>query len=112
LPSFPVEPAEQAVPLPAVTLAVRPEKSISPRGRRFALRADLVRTRIGAVRRRAGALIAGPVDANRIGGDACLSRTNGHFRLGTPERVSLAMLPEIMALVVAVAAVVVAAAAV
>ena len=34
---------------------------------RFALRADLVRTRIGAVRRRAGALIAGPVDTNRIG---------------------------------------------
>ncbi len=33
---------------------------------RFALRADLVRTRIGAVRRRAGALIAGPVDSNRI----------------------------------------------
>src|SRR4029077_4173477 len=33
----------------------------------FALRADLVRTRIGAVRRRAGALIAGPVDTNRIG---------------------------------------------
>jgi hypothetical protein len=33
----------------------------------FALRADLVRTRIGAVRRRAGALIAGPVDTNRMG---------------------------------------------
>ena len=33
---------------------------------RFALRADLVRTRIGAIRRRAGALIAGPVDTNRI----------------------------------------------
>ena len=40
---------------------------------RFAPRADLVRTRIGAVRRRAGALIAGPVDtSNRC--DACLSR--------------------------------------
>src|SRR6516165_8242223 len=34
---------------------------------RFARRADLVRSRIGAVRRCAGALIAGPVDANRIG---------------------------------------------
>jgi hypothetical protein len=34
---------------------------------RFVLRADLVRTRIGTVRRRAGALIAGPVDTNRIG---------------------------------------------
>jgi hypothetical protein len=34
---------------------------------RFALRADLVRTRISAVRRSAGALIAGPVDTNRIG---------------------------------------------
>src|SRR5215469_13482241 len=33
----------------------------------LALRADLVRTRIRAVRRRAGALIAGPVDTNRIG---------------------------------------------
>jgi hypothetical protein len=33
---------------------------------RFALRADFVRARIGAVRRRAGALIAGPVDTNRI----------------------------------------------
>src|SRR5215472_8487555 len=33
---------------------------------RFALRADLVRTRIRTVSRRAGALIAGPVDANRI----------------------------------------------
>jgi hypothetical protein len=32
----------------------------------FALRSDLVRTRIGAVRRRAGTLIAGPVNANRI----------------------------------------------
>ena len=34
---------------------------------RFALRADFMRTRIGAVRRRAGALIASPVDTNRIG---------------------------------------------
>jgi len=34
---------------------------------RFALRADLVRTRVGAVRRRAGAPIAGPVNTNRIG---------------------------------------------
>ena len=34
---------------------------------RFALRADLVRTRIGAVRRRARALIACPVETNRIG---------------------------------------------
>src|SRR6516164_2964444 len=33
----------------------------------FAPCADLVRTRIGAVRRRASALIAGPVDTNRIG---------------------------------------------
>jgi hypothetical protein len=32
----------------------------------FAKRADLVRTRIGAVCRCAGALIAGPVDTNRI----------------------------------------------
>ena len=34
---------------------------------RFALRADRMRTRIGAVRRRAGALIAGIVETNRIG---------------------------------------------
>src|SRR5215469_4323003 len=34
---------------------------------RFALRANLMRPRIGAVRRRAGALIAGPVETNRIG---------------------------------------------
>src|SRR5260370_5435047 len=34
---------------------------------RFALRADLVRTRIGAVRRRAGALIAGPVRPHPLG---------------------------------------------
>src|SRR5215212_1337922 len=33
---------------------------------RFALRADLVCTRICAIRRRAGALIAGPVDTNRM----------------------------------------------
>ena len=33
---------------------------------RFTLRANLVRTRIGAVRRRAGALIAGPVDTDRM----------------------------------------------
>jgi hypothetical protein len=33
---------------------------------RFALRADLVRARISAVRRRTGALIAGSVDTNRI----------------------------------------------
>jgi hypothetical protein len=32
----------------------------------FARRADLVRTRIGAIRRRAGALIARPFDTNRI----------------------------------------------
>jgi hypothetical protein len=78
---------------------------------RFALRADLVRTRIGAVRRRADPLIAGPVDANRIGVTlVChgLMVTFASARLS----VSLAMLPEIMALVVAVAAVVVAAAAV
>jgi hypothetical protein len=34
---------------------------------RFALRADLMRTRIGAVRRRASALIADPIETNRIG---------------------------------------------
>jgi hypothetical protein len=56
-------------------------------------------------------LIAGPVDANRIGVTlVChgLMVTFASARLS----VSLAMLPEIMALVVAVAAVVVAAAAV
>ena len=34
--------------------------------RRFALRADLMRTRIGAVRRRPGTLVAGPVETKRI----------------------------------------------
>src|SRR6516162_6108614 len=71
---------------------------------RFALRADLVRTRIGAVRRRSGALIAAPVDANRISVTlVChgLMVTFASARLS----VWLAMLPEIMALVVAVAAV-------
>jgi hypothetical protein len=33
----------------------------------FALRANLVRSQIGAVRRRAGALIPGPLETNRIG---------------------------------------------
>jgi hypothetical protein len=84
--------------------AIHPKADIAKR--------DLVRTRIGAVRRRSCALLAGPVDANRIGMTLVCHGLMVTFWPGTPERVSLAMLSEIMALVVAVAAVVVAAAAV
>jgi hypothetical protein len=84
--------------------AIHPKADIAKR--------DLVRTRIGAVRRRSCALLAGPVDANRIGMTLVCHGLMVTFWPGTPERVSLAMLSEIMALVVAVVAVVVAAAAV
>jgi hypothetical protein len=60
-------PSKVFPPARACVIALASPRNTGSDERRFALRADLMRTRIGAVRRRAGALIAGPVETNRIG---------------------------------------------